>query len=249
MIPAPLFQSRLSTNITMHVASNSIALVLKSFYEATYDPAVAGDVVNFIIDAGIEIKSTGHTTPSLDTGTWPAGVEVNVEVLTTDIVGGGAPGVGPTTAARGGTAFKVRSPINLTYTSGAFKGGGGGGAGTDQWSSLGNTWIAGGGGGAGKPPGAGKIVSGSTNNSSGADGTFTSGGAGGNFGSAIDQPSEGGSWGGDGGALGAAGENGGDIAQPGSEDNLGGPGGYSIDGYSFVTVIGSAGTLIGPTNP
>ena len=104
-----------------------------------------------------EIGSTSPVTFALDTGEWPEAPTINVFILGR-LAGAGGPGgtggnVGgagqPGTA--GGTAFKVRAAINLTYTDGEIWGGGGGGGGS---GNLGLSPGYGGGGGAGKDPGA-----------------------------------------------------------------------------------------------
>lgn len=250
MIPAALFQyGMIPVTTDFHVSASANAIVLRTLYDASHPTPIAGDTVNLFIDSGVTIGSISASVPSLDTGVWPSGVIVNLTINTNDVVGAGGDGSGPNPGQQGGTALKVRSPINLSMGSGSLKGGGGGGAGTDQWTNgLSHTYRAGGGGGAGIPAGLGYVVTGSFANASGANGTATTGGAGGYFGSDPNQPPQGTYWGGRGGNLGSAGQNGGDTAQVGSEDNVGGAAGYSIDGYSLVTVL-VPGTLVGPTNP
>lgn len=244
MIPLAVIQS---DGGTLRISGVNAAINLKTLYELSYPPAKSGDVVNIYIDAGADNGSTGAAVPSISTGVWATGVIINLVNNSNNNFGAGGNGSGPGGGQRGGTALKVQHQINLTNY-GSFSGGGGGGAGTDPYTNGSGTWQAGGGGGAGKPPGAGWVVVGGTITSDGADGTTTTGGSGGNFGAAGDQPSQGGTWGGDGGALGLQGLNGGDTSQPGSEDNIGGAAGYSIDGVSLVNFI-VMGTLVGPTNP
>lgn len=252
MIPLALFQSSAGV-INITISSNQTNLNLKTLFESSYPPAQSGDTVNFTINPGVIIDSMGSLSPSLRTGVWAAGVILTLDNNSIDVVGAGGAGNGPNPGKDGGTAFLAESPITVDNAGGRFAGGGGGGAGTDQRFGTGaassNTYQAGGGGGAGRTAGLGYVVTGSTNNASGANGTPTGGGAGGNFGPDPNQPSvtPGPFSGGNGGGLGLPGGDAGDVGEPGSTDNVGGAAGYSVDGVSNVTWV-DMGTLTGPTN-
>lgn len=241
-VDAPILDRRVDIPVDTHYYN----LNLKDYYESLYPPAVAGDYIIMNIPADtVKVGSVSHTLPALDTGTWASGVNLTVWCLSDNIKGAGSPGA--TSPARGGTAFKVRVPINLFYTEGTFAGGGGGGATTNSQNgitgglcpSVANTYKSGGGGGAGDIPGAGDTPTGVNVAYNGQAGGSASGGLGGNPYSDPCQPAAG-CFGGAGGNLGSAGSN-------SSDGNTGGAAGYSIEGIANVTTIGVAGTLIGPT--
>lgn len=142
-------------------------LNLRSIHDQIYPSTFgAGVTVQFLISSIIGSSSTA--LPAIDVGSWPSGFVPSVVVSGRIAGAGGAGGSGIYGAAtpgfNGGVALYTRSPINLTYTSGAIWGGGGGGA-----PAAGT----GGGGGAGRVPGAGgpAIIPGSA-------GTDTAGGTG-----------------------------------------------------------------------
>lgn len=258
-------------NKTIIIDETSNNLDLKARYEDTNIPAISGDTVTFIIEATTVIGSVSSIQPSLDTGSWATGVVVNVENKSLDIKGAGGNGGAPGAGSQGGTAFLVQSAINLFFPFGAFKGGGGGGAGTDQLEgrfdttfcpdTIGNNYSSGGGGGAGNVPGLGGVRTpiGSSVVYNGRNGGPELGSSGGSPGSDPCQPPSGRSpdpnppsktvpcFGGAGGDLGDPGLATSDVTVPGSTGNIGGISGFSIDGFSLVTVE-SAGQLVGPTN-
>ena len=188
-------------------------------------PPNAGDTCNFTILADVRIGG-------LQTGSWPAGVILNLTNNSLYVLGEGGNGSDgidfgiPDPGDDGDTAFTVFSPINVDNTNGRFAGGGGGGSGSVEDGS-GN--YCGGGGGAGYPPGNGGSGDGSDPGHDGDDGTES---AGGNGGSA---------------SSGAGGGDGGNLGQPGqASGDAGGAAGYSVSGYSLVTWI-NQGILLGPT--
>jgi hypothetical protein len=243
----------ISTNIT--ILEDTVDLNLLEHYTNLLLPTiVAGDNIGFTLRTPAIFSASSHLVPGIRTGVFPDNTNVTVGCAFPVVYGGGAPGVGPTGAARGGTAFLVEYPITFAYTFSEFYGGGGGGAGTDSWTGEGagssQFYQAGGGGGAGSIAGVGHVPVGNDFNLAGVSGTLTLGGRGGDPFSDPNQPQTPTTVrGGAGGGLGQAGGDGSDVAEPGSTDNLGGPGGWAIDGWSLVTVVGTPGTvLVGGTN-
>jgi hypothetical protein len=255
-VPLALFNSTNNTAATIAITSNQTALNLKTLYELSYPPAISGDSVIFNASASLIFSSSTQSTsptnnapPAIRTGVWASGVSVRLNMPSCENTAAGGSGTGPSSAAMGGTAFLAESPITIDAPGSTFNGGGGGGAGTDQHNSAVppfNNYSSSGGGGAGRPAGGPGTPIAAVNMATGASGTTTTGGAGGNFGSDPDQPGSI-ALAGAGGALGIAGQNAGDVALPGSTDNIGGPAGYSVDGLSLVTWV-TAPTLVGPTN-
>ena len=261
MIPLPLLrQSAAGGSGELFITSNQSALNLKTLWEASNPPAVSGDTVTFTCDPSLifssNVQSTGYplsnAPPSIDTDVWAAGVNLVLNIPSAEVTGAGGKGTGPNEGGTGGTALLARHPITVDASGTTMNGGGGGGAGTDQWngSPTPDSYQAGGGGGAGRPAGTGTTPTTADNNAAGAPGSFTTGGAGGNFGSDPNQPTvcsvslSAGS----GGDLGTDGGDASDTCQSGSEDNIGGNAGFSVDGLSNVTWV-TAPTLVGPTNP
>ena len=223
---------------TIYISTSATAMNLKTYYEATYPPAVSGDKVHFIVQYGVIFNGSnvgGVITPALDTGTWASGVNLKLTSQTLRVEGAGGNGGYPASAQagqKGGTALKVRSPITIDNTLGGFKGGGGGGAGTDIHPGVGGVagnfpggWAKGGTGGTGNPMGLTREPT--------------------SFGSVSGQPAI---YGGTGGSWGEPGGDASDADEVGSEDNVGGAAGWAVDGNSLVTWI-STGVRIGPLNP
>lgn len=221
-------------NRTIYITTNQTTLNLRTLHDATYPPAVSGDTINFVINYGVTINganSGGLTTPALDTGTWATGVILKLTNQSLRVEGAGGNGGYPGSAQAGqagGTALKVRAPISIDNTSGGFKGGGGGGGGTDTYPGQSgfNSYAKGGFGGTGNPMGLTREPT--------------------SFGSDPQQPT--GLYSGSGGYWGQPGGDASDVNLPGSEDNVGGAAGYSVDGNSLVTWI-ATGVRIGPFNP
>lgn len=224
------------------ITSNQNNVNLRTKHDLLFSPAVSGDVVKLIIQTGVVVGSNEPDLYAVDTGTWPAGVIVEIYNngkiqgaggkggRGTNWGGGVAPGQ---VGEDGGTALRVRHATNYYGSTGAIHGGGGGGGGGAGTDNNGG----GGGGGAGTNAGdggRGADRSGGGGAKDGKGGTATEGGAGGNGGNGATGVEKGG--------------NGGDPGQPGASGGLsiGGDEGNAIEGVSLVTFIGAPGDILGP---
>ncbi len=220
---------------------------MREMHNDIYISVHAGDTVRMIIGSTAVVGSRDRSEPSLNVGSWPDGVTLELVINKGGrIVGrGGNGGEVPGVAAQSGTtALRVRHPITVTNNGQIAGGGGGGGRGEAvNIAPTGETYMKGGGGGGG----AGMIVGlgGGGGNQKGAavildpdrnrdgePGTLTRGGAGGVFITAVAT-----SRGGEGGNLGQDG-------QPGDAGVAGGPAGLAVDGDSFVTYV-TVGNILG----
>lgn len=52
---------------------------IRTEHDALFQAAVAGDVVRVVIASGVVVGSTSTSSPALQTGSWPAGVEIIIE--------------------------------------------------------------------------------------------------------------------------------------------------------------------------
>lgn len=241
-------------DVNINVDGVHANLDLRDLFDLSYPTPINGDTISFFMLNSATLRSVGAGSPSVRTGLWPAGVTVVIDATAapswSGAGGAGGDAGSSQTGQQGGTAFLAENAVDFVGAGATLSGGGGGGGGTDNW--FGNPpndsvqYRAAGGGGAGDTPGP----AGTGHNPGGnfaQPGTTTTGGAGGNWASDPFQPPEPQPGGGAGGALGTAGVDAGDVLEPGSEDNVGGAAGFSIDGFSLVNVI-SAATLVGPTN-
>jgi len=211
---APISQDRI-----INIDDDVNNVNLRTLHDSLYIQPVSGNTVKFIIGASAIVGSDNLTSPAMQTGSWPTGVTVSLEIKATAFlfgaggnggnwVGGGQPGR---------LALKVLFAIKI-INNGVIGGGGGGGGSADSGAT------GGGGGGAG------------TNTLVGLDqvrGGF--GGAGNPFfpnpppagqNGALETGGNGGPGAGNGGDLGQAGQVGGTSA---------GAAGVAVDGDSLVT--------------
>jgi hypothetical protein len=194
------------------------------------------------IASGVVIGSSSTSTPSFDTGVFPAGSTLQI-INNGTIVGSGGNGGGslahscalPTGAevgSNGGPALRAQLALTIINNNAIWGGGGGGGIGGGF-----GTWGGGGGGGAGSTPGAGGGVAQWPAPRPGSAGTISAGGAGGTY------PA--GQAGGAGGAPGLAGSAGGSGS--GCAGRSGGAAGSAVLGNSFIT-WSAVGDRRGPLN-
>ena len=253
-VPLGVIQSEDATppvNETIFIMADGNNLNFLDLWLASFPAAGAGDTANFIINGSPVIGSADSNDPAIRTGVWPAGVNLNFTNNSSNVRGRGGDGNGPNPGKDGGDAFLAEAPITIN-NSGTLGGGGGGGAGTDQLTGTSaggfQTYAAGGAGGAGNPGGSGFTPAGSTNLASGTSGSATTGGIGGGFGQDPNQPQNPNCKGGNGGSLGAPGFDASDVANPGSEDNVGGAAGYGVRNGNLVTWL-NQGNLPGGILP
>ena len=215
------------------VDANTHNINLRSAHDLIFPAPTAGIKVILTINAGAIIGSTNTILRALEIGTWPAGVEIILNVLgRIEGMGGRAGGIDPQRAGlAGGPALYTRQAIKLACP-GQVYGGGGGGGGAATTDGSGNDYFWGGGGGAGFDPGAGGTGGGSAGAANGSPGTPDAGGA---------QNA----YAGHGGGPGAAGGQGGGVPS-GGVAYVGGAAGAAIDGNSFVTTGTWDGTTFTP---
>lgn len=201
----------------------------------------SGDTVTFVVGSGVTIGATSTSNLAIQTGTWPAGVEVILDCTAGGIYIDGAAGAGgaggdgavaPSTGAgkpgaAGGNALAVTHPM-LINGAPLIRGGGGGGGGGGglHWLFIGTSTdvevsIGGGGGGGGQgfstvSGGAGGVDTAIAinNGAAGENGTRSKAGEGGLAGALVYQQTNVGD-GGKGGAWGQPGVNGDDARDDG----------------------------------
>jgi hypothetical protein len=235
-----LFQNQGALDLTHRVVtvdSNFNNFNLRATHDTLYPvltdaDVVAGVTLKCVIDSGVIVGSSSVALPAFDTGTFPAGLPITIEVRGRIQGKGGDGGRGRSTfqpvtwdnGQPGGTALKVRVPITLINATGQIWGGGGGGQGGITIDGF----AGGGGGGAGKEPGAGGVAFNSSTQH-GQPGTTEAGGAGGSSAGSAVRPAS----------------NGGGPGQSAPGDD-GGAAGAAIDGVSLVTISGAPGDRRGP---
>ena len=184
-------------------------------YEGQFLPPTGTTQAKFIVDGGTIIGGDA-ALQSIETGSWPAGATITLQLNNTSfIVGrGGNAGNGVAAAGNGRTAILLNHDMTL-INNGVIGGGGGGGAGFFD-----GTATYAGGGGAGQIAGIATI--------SGGDGTLELGG------DKVD------SQGGNGGDLGQDG-----LDSAGAPTFFGGSAGSAIDTNGFVLTQSVAGDIRG----
>lgn len=218
------------------IVSPDFNVNLRDRYDAVFAAVDLVNKIRFVVREGADIGSINTTLPSLVSGDWPSGVDLELEVRApVDGHGGDATDFN---GESGGPAFVTTVPIAINNITGFGRiAGGGGGGGSRRITEDGDPTgqaSRGGGGGAGNKPG--KRQSGEQGGG-GSDGGRVNGGNGG----FQDDPAI---KAGDGGDLGQPGE---DDSGVGSSSNagVGGAAGTAIDGESFITYI-NEGDIRGP---
>lgn len=204
------------------IDANTHDINLREIHDLIYPEPESG-VTNVIvtINSGVKVGATSAGIRSFDVGSWPASINIIINVVGRIQGRGGNGGSVSADAQTGGTALYTRYAIKLAVSGQLYGGGGGGGWGT---SGVGVSW--GGSGGAGFDPGTGGAGGGGANGNSG---TTEAGGASNGVGGA-------------GGGPGAAGSFG--AATPANGPI--GAAGVAIDGVSLVTTGSWDGTTFTP---
>ena len=199
----------------------------------------------FVVGNSVNITAGGGGGIGIDTGSWPAGVTLQLTVNGIVRGGGGNGGIGgsgigndATSGGAGGDAIRCNAPIAIAVNSGATvqAGGGGGGGGTYTNNPYGGGTYGGGGGGGGAPNGGGGGGGMGSNGggSPGSAGTTSGGGAGGTA------SVSGGTGGGYAQAGGTPGYN-----QYGGSSGSGGAAGYAVRKNGTGCTASGAGTIAG----
>ncbi|WP_424630043.1 hypothetical protein [Bradyrhizobium sp. SYSU BS000235] len=219
------------------VIDTSIANInLRSAHDLIYAVPESGVTVICRILSSAKVFSNSTGLPSLNVGTWPAGVTLKL-IIEGHIRGAGGSGADAQSAAvpggvgqGGGPALFTRQAISVEFPPGAtiWGGGGGGGGGGAGGGGGGGAGIAAGAGGAGGR-GGGPGFSGSEFGGGGGGGGSVGGSGGGGSGGGP------GSLGGDGGS-----------SLSGIPGGGGGAAGRAIDGLSFITFTVTGGSIAGP---
>lgn len=139
----------------IYIENDVLNLNLRTVHDALFAVPVGGspgEVVRFIVLAGVFVGSSSAATPAMVSGTWPSGVNLYLDNSGRIQGHGGAGGKGTTlletstVGAPGGDAIETTAALIIDNDSGEIWAGGGGGGGTNG---------IGGSGGAGTNPGAG----------------------------------------------------------------------------------------------
>ncbi len=208
----------------------------------------SGVSYTFVVGNSVTITGSSGGGMAIDTGPWPTGVTLALNVNSGGIVrggggngGNGGSGTTPGVAGgAGGDAIRCNAPIAISVNGGGTVqgggGGGGGGSGAISPSPGGTINIPGSGGGGGAPNGSGGAGGVGTNaiGGPGSPGTATGGGAGGN----LNGPA-----GGAGGGYGAAGSPGTAAYSPAV---AGGGTGYAVRKNGTGCTLTNSGTVTGP---
>ena len=178
------------------ISTDSYNVNLRTLFNALYPTVDATTKALFIFEGGNKVGSQTASGLAVNTGTWPAGATVTLQLNEGSYI----VGKGGDESQAGGTALSMAHPITLV-NNGTIGGGGGGGG-----YATGSNYRSGGGGGAGYDIG----IKGTTQSAGGSatygeNGTLESGGAGGSIVTTGSEPQF--STGGDGGDLGDAGQN------------------------------------------
>lgn len=206
---------------------------LRTLHDSLFSPAKSGDVVTFIVGTAAIVGANNGTSPAIDTGDWPTGVVLSLE-LVSGARSAGAGGNGGDNLSNDGKPGKLCLKVRVLITiinNGILGGGGGGGGFGEQLVDPpleGSHHTGGGGAGTNNLVGFNQVRGGARglltqNGTSGADGAFETGGPGGS-------PN-----GGDGGDLGQAGAQGLFTGVSPPPPSSGGAAGVAVDGDSLVT--------------
>lgn len=257
---------------TIYIDSDARNVNLREVHDQLYVPPVGGspgEVIHFVLTEGALVGSDSPSLIAMDTGDWPAGVVLSLQLDGTVSGAAGHGGAGgfkggirnPTAGSPGGAgglAFKARFDIEV-IGDGTIAGGGGGGGGGGASMPYSVDYVntgGGGGGGAGDVAGTGgSAYAGNKSGTAGAAGNLSDGGSGGVGGfSGVSSKGGAGGAGGDPGQAGSAGEAGVESLGPGgfapwvyASGGAGGAAGAAIEGSAFITFTGSP-TIIGATS-
>ena len=212
------------------ISTDSYNVNLRTLFNALYPTVDATTKALFIFEGGNKVGSQTASGLAVNTGTWPAGATVTLQLNEGSYI----VGKGGDESQAGGTALSMAHPITLV-NNGTIGGGGGGGG-----YATGSNYRSGGGGGAGYDIG----IKGTTQSAGGSatygeNGTLESGGAGGSIVTTGSEPQF--STGGDGGDLGDAGQN----AFGDATNTNGGAAGAAIEQNGNALTITTLGDIRG----
>lgn len=210
------------------IDANTYDFNLRTVHDTLYPEITdaTGITLTVQINSGVSVGSTNTAVAAFNLGSWISLPPITV-INRGRIEGAGGNGGHYYSVAGqdGGDAFYTRYPVSLNNSSGEIWGGGGGGA---------SDGYVGAGGGAGSIPGSGGVSYGSASN--GTSGTATAGGVSGTAPNPAFYGGAGGSPGQDGTVP---------FGSFGATTGPSGTKGKAIDGWSYVTNLGT-GSVLGP---
>jgi hypothetical protein len=234
------------------ITDDTTNVTLRTMHDALYIPPIGSETVTFENGEGVIVGSLSTSSPAMDTGLWPAGVDLYLNNFGRVQGKGGAAGNGGdwnlgngTAGQAGGLALLARYAITIDNEFGEIWGGGGGGGAGGETHLFNVSGVGGSGGGGGSGYLSGTGGSGGAgqvplhNGLPGSAGTTEAGGAGGgrvNGGGGARNGA--GGTGGAPGAAGAAGESGfwpGFPTGGSTNPTAGGAAGAAVNGNSFIT--------------
>lgn len=212
------------------ISSDEQNLNLRTRYDSLYTTPDATTVAKFVVEAGVVVGSSSTGTNALETGSWPTGATITLQINSGGyVVGAGGDGASTTASAggAGGDAINMGHDMELINNGTIGGGGGGGGAGDGFNAEFGSSASGDGGGGAGNDVGT---------SVGGSNGTLENGGAG-----QLDSNNNAFAKGGDGGDLGQAGDTG--VGNDGT--SAGGAAGNAINKNGYTLTQTTAGDIRG----
>jgi hypothetical protein len=211
---------------TIIIGSDVNDLNIRLIHDTLFPPPISTTTVKLVIEAGVTVGSTTPLSAALQTGSWPAGVVIEIE-NSGKIYGAGGEGKYDAAGGTGGTGVELQHAVSFNNLGTIAGGGGGGGGARSLDEDTGIDLFAGGGGGAGRTGGIGF-----------SSGTDTTGGVGQTITTTTPTLS---AIGGTGGALGTAGSAGvgSTLSAAGGAAGLAGKGnGYVVTNIEVGTIIG-----------
>ena len=125
------------------LGGNANNINLRTIYDTIFPTPTAASIVKFTFDDGVEIGSTSSLVESINTGSWPVGMDpirIFVKGLT---LGKGGDGKAASAGDDGGLCLLMNHDVTVEDVTGTLGGGGGGGGGDN---SLAPSVFSGGGG-------------------------------------------------------------------------------------------------------
>ena len=221
-------------------------ITLRTLYDAVYPTPDASTQAKFVIDSGVIIGSNSTSTEAINTGSWPAGATITLQLNSGSFVvgkGGDGDTIGGGGGEAGGDAIHLAHDLTL-INNGVIGGGGGGGGYGQTYAPTGDIDVTGA-GGAGNDVGLAPSGTGYAGTGTilleryPADGTLESGGLGG-----LIRVNDGGlnvAQGGGGGNLGSSG-----LSGVGTDNqSTGGAAGAAIDKNGYTLTETTTGDIRG----
>ena len=127
------------------LGGNANNINLRTIYDTIFPTPTAASIVKFIFDNGVELGSTSTLTESIDTGSWPVGMDPIRIFIKGTAAGRGGDGKATVAGEDGGLCLLMNYDVTIEDITGTLGGGGGGGGGDTTFFPT----VYSGGGGAG----------------------------------------------------------------------------------------------------